>query len=45
MKRGDGVNEVSVGPAKPIKPPDNERISCSKVAESLCEAFAFSFGT
>jgi hypothetical protein len=45
MKRCDRVDEVSEGPAKPVKPPHYKRISFSQVAESLCEAFALLFGT
>lgn len=44
MKLGYGIDEVSKRPPQPIQPPDNERISPSKVAESPCKPFALRFG-
>src|SRR5215204_1048771 len=44
MKLGHGVDEVSEGASKPVKPPDNEGISFSQVAESLCKAYLLLFG-
>jgi hypothetical protein len=45
MKFGYRVNEVSKRPSEPVKPPDDKRISLSKVAESLRKAFPFRFRT
>ena len=42
---GNRIYEVAKRPAKPIEPPHNKGISFSKVAESLCKPFSFSFGT
>ena len=40
IQLGNAFNEVFEGAAKPIKPPDNERVPIPDVAECLGQAFA-----
>ena len=45
LQRGDGLNKVLQRPAKPIKPPDNERISFPKMRDRRCQSWPLLLGT